>query len=71
MNTETPTTLADALLEELKRCQGLLTQYAALGPIGAVGAMFIRNDIEAAQSAVMHGDVVGMARALEKLRGCE
>jgi hypothetical protein len=71
MITETPTTLAEALPEEIQRCQELLTQYAAIGPAGTIGAMFIRQDIAAAHKAMMEGDLVGMIRAHEKLKGCK
>jgi len=71
MNTETPTTLADALPKEIERCQELLTQYAAIGPAGTIGAMFIRQDIAAAHKAMIESDLVGMIRAYDKMKGCK
>jgi hypothetical protein len=69
--TQETTTLADSLLSELSRCQELLTQYAAIGPAGLVGAMFIKQDIAAANKAMIEGDPVGMIRAHAKLQGCK
>lgn len=68
--TSTDSTLADALPQEIERCQQLLTQYAAIGPVGNFGAMMIRRDIAAAHKAMMEGDVVAMLRAHEALKGC-
>ncbi len=63
--------LGTALPKEIERCQELLTQYAAIGPAGIFGATMIRADIAAAHKAMMEGDVVGMLRAYEALKGCE
>lgn len=64
-------TLGDALPREIARCQELLTQYAAIGPVGNFGAAMIRADIAEATKAMAEGDVVAMIRAHEKLRGCK
>lgn len=64
-------TLADALPEEIQRCQQLLVEYAAIGPAGAFASMMIRADIAAAHKAMMDGDVVEMIRAYEALKGCK
>jgi len=65
------TTLGDMLPKEIERCQELLVTYASIGPAGAIGAMFIRQDIAAAHKAMMEGDVVAMLQAYEKLKNCE
>ncbi len=67
---ETPT-LADALPREIERCQELLGQYKALGPVGVFGHAMISRDIAAAHTAMMEGDVVAMLRAYETLKGCK
>jgi len=41
-------TLGDALPKEIERCQELLVQYAALGPVGVFGATMIKQEIRAA-----------------------
>lgn len=64
-------TLADALPKEIERCQELLMQYAAIGPVGTFGATMIRREIDAAHKAMMEGDVVAMIRAYEALKGCK
>lgn len=61
--------LGEALPEEIERCQELLAQYAEIGPAGVFAANFIRNDLRAAIKATMEGDVVGMLRAYEALKG--
>ena len=63
------TTLADALPAEMARVREVLAQYHEIGPAGAIGAMFIEQDLRVADRAVMSGDVVAMIRALEVLRG--
>jgi hypothetical protein len=66
MTTET---LADALPKEMARVRKVLGYYKEIGPAGAIGAMFIEQDLQAADRAVMSGDVVAMVQALETLRG--
>lgn len=68
MQQETET-LADALPKEMARVREVLGHYKEIGPAGAIGAMFIGQDLQAADRAVMSGDVVAMLRALETLRG--
>lgn len=63
------TTLADALPAEMARVRVVLGHYKELGPVGAIGAMFIEQDLQAADKAVMSGDVVAMLQALETLKG--
>ncbi len=62
-------TLADALPKEMARVREVLGHYREIGPAGAFGAMFIEQDLRAADRAVMSGDVIAMIQALEKLRG--
>lgn len=64
-------TLADELPKEIERCQELLAEYVALGPVGSFGAMMIRQDIAAAHKAMMEDDVVAMLKAYETLKGCQ
>ena len=63
------TTLADALPAEMARVRVVLGHYKELGPVGAIGAMFIEQDLQAADKAVMSGDVVQMLRVFETLKG--
>lgn len=64
-----PTTLADELPIEMARVRVVLGHYKEIGPVGAIGAMFIEQDLQAADRAVMSGDVVAMLESLETLRG--
>jgi len=68
--TKQPETLGEALPREIKRCQELLIDYAAIGPAGAFGAAMIRQDIDAGLKALAEGDVVAALRAYEALKGC-
>ena len=61
-------TLADALPKEMARVREVLGHYREIGPDGAIGAAFIKQDLRAADQAVMGGDVVAMLRSLETLR---
>ena len=67
--TQQTETLADALPKEMARVRTVLGHYTEIGPAGAIGAMFIEQDLQAADRAVMSGDVVAMIQALETLRG--
>lgn len=67
--TQQTETLADALPKEMTRVRTVLGHYKEIGPAGAIGAMFIEQDLQAADRAVMSGDVVAMLRALESLKG--
>ena len=67
--TQQTETLADALPREMARVRTVLGYYKEIGPAGAIGAMFIEQDLQAADRAVMSGDVVAMVQALETLRG--
>lgn len=61
--------LAEALPEEMARVRVVLGYYRELGPVGAIGAMFIERDLQTADRAVMSGDVVAMLQAYETLKG--
>ena len=62
-------TLGDALPKEMARVRVALGHYKELGQAGAIGAMFIEQDLKAADLAVMSGDVVQMLMAYETLKG--
>ena len=62
-------TLADALPKEMARVRTVLGYYKEIGQAGSIGAMFIEQDLQAADIAVMNGDVVAMIQSLETLRG--
>jgi hypothetical protein len=64
-------TLGDALPEEIKRCQELLTEYAAIGPAGQFGSAMIKQDIATGLKALALGDVVAMLRACKALKECK
>ena len=64
-------TLADGLLEELKRNRELLMLYKQIGPNGAFGAAMIEADIQRAEKAMVEQDIVAMLQAYEKLKESE
>lgn len=64
-------TLGDDLPKEIARCQELIGIYKSLGPFGVFGHAMISADIAEAHKAMIEGDLVGMIRAYEKLKGCE
>lgn len=64
-------TLADALLGELARVREVLGHYKEIGPPGRFGAAMIEQELRAADSAVMNGDLVGMLRAYNALKEIE
>ena len=45
-----------------------LGHYKELGPVGMFGAMFIEQSLQAADKAVMAGDVVEMLRVFAELK---
>ena len=61
-------TVADALPDEIARVTRILGYYVEIGPAGALGAMFIRADLDRATRAAASGDVVAMIQALEALK---
>jgi len=64
-------TLGEALPKQIKRCNELIRQYESLGPVGNFGKMMIQMDIDQALKAMAEGDLPGMLRAYEALKGCE
>lgn len=62
-------TLGEVLPKEVERCQELLAAYKEIGPVGAFGHAMISADIASAHKAMMEGDLVGMIRAYEALKG--
>jgi hypothetical protein len=61
-------TLADGLLEELKRNRELLSQFEAIGAPGMIGASMIRQDIEYAEKAMVEGDTIAMIQVYKTLK---
>lgn len=62
-------TLGDALPREMARVRDhVLPHYLALGSVGAIGAHFIREDLDAAARALASGDVAEMIRAYQELK---
>ena len=59
-------TLAQAILDEQARCRELVTQYKAIGPNGAFGALHINDVLRRTEAAVMEGDTVAMLRLYEE-----
>lgn len=62
------TTLGDALPKEIARVREVLGHYKELGPVGMFGALFIEQSLQAADKAVMAGDVVEMLRVFAELK---
>lgn len=65
-------TLGEALPREIARVRDVvLPAYDSIGPPGALAAMLIRQDLEAATKALAEGDVVTMLRVYERLKDTE
>lgn len=64
-------TLGDALPKEQARVREVLGIYKSIGPAGTFAAMLIEQDLQAADRAVISGDLVSMLRAYEKLKSIE
>jgi hypothetical protein len=62
-------TLADAIPAEQARVRKVLGYYQEIGPAGRFGAMMIESSLQAADRAVMSGDVVAMIAAYKDLKG--
>ena len=62
------TSLAEALPQEQARVRKVLGYYKEIGPAGAIGAMLIEQSLQAADQAIMSGDVVQMIAAYEDLK---
>ena len=67
-----PRTIADALAAETRRVRDVvIPAYQECGPAGAFALIGMRRDLDAAMAGALEGDVVGMMRALEALKGWE
>lgn len=64
-------TLGDALPEEMARVRKLIVRYRhpALGGSGEIAARMMEASLQAADKAVMSGDVIEMLRCYEDLKG--
>lgn len=60
--------LADALPREIERVQELIPLYKAV-PMGFIAATLMQQTIKEAHAAMVAGDVVGMLRAYNDLKG--
>jgi hypothetical protein len=62
-------TLGDALPREMARVRDhVLPHYIAAGPAGAIGATFIRHDLDDAAKALASGDIAEMIRFYKVLK---
>jgi hypothetical protein len=72
MTDQTTDTLGDALPREMTRVRDhVLPAYQSIGPAGAFGLAMIRADLDAAQKAMIEGDVVEMLRLYKVLKATE
>lgn len=63
-------TLGDALPREMTRVRDeVMPSYIAIGSPGAIALAMMRADLDAAQRAMVEGDVVAMMRCYESLKG--
>lgn len=63
-------TLGDALPREMTRVRDqVMPAYVAIGAPGAFVLAMIRADLDAAQKAMIEGDIVAMIRLYESLKG--
>ncbi|HEC72081.1 MAG: hypothetical protein ACTSW7_00825 [Candidatus Thorarchaeota archaeon] len=63
--------LFSELSKEIQRNKELLKVYEDIGPAGAFGAMFIRQEINNGEQAMETGEATAMVVALAKLRESE
>lgn len=62
--------LAEALPQEIARVSELIGRYESLpNGVGKIGAALMRISVQAAIAAISEGDLVGMMRAHEDLKG--
>lgn len=65
-------TLGESLPLEIARVRDtVLPEYLALGESGQFAAVFMRHALDLASKATSEGDVAGMIRAHEALKGCQ
>ena len=60
-------TLGEEMPKEMARVRTVLGYYKEIGPAGSFGAAMIEQSLQAADKAVMEGDLVGMIRAYKDL----
>lgn len=65
------TTVGEDFPKQQARVREVLSQYHAIGPNGAFGAMMIEADLRAADEALASGDVVRILRAYQTLKEIE
>ena len=63
--------LGEALPKEQARVREVLSHYIALGPPGQFGARMIEASLQAADRAVMDGDLMAMVAAYKDLQTIE
>lgn len=49
----------------------LLPVYDSLGPVGAFGALMLREAVKEGEAAIASNDVVRMVKAYQSLKSCE
>ncbi len=70
--TDKPLTLGDALPREMARVRDeVMPTYIEIGAAGTFALLMMRSDLDRAAIAMAEGDVIGMARAYEALKGYE
>jgi len=65
MKTES---LGDAYPKEQARLRELLTEYEAIGPVGAFGLAVIKDVLRRADEAAISGDLVVMIRLYHEMK---
>lgn len=66
MENETLGTALPAMIAKVR--DEILPLYLEIGPSGAIGAMLIRADLDAASKAMIEGDLPGMIAAYQSLK---
>lgn len=65
-------TLGEALPKEIARVRDVvLPAYVEIGPPGQFAAAMMRAILDRASVAMISGDLIGMMRAYEELKGCK
>jgi hypothetical protein len=60
--------LGELLPKEQARVREVLGHYKEIGPVGRFGAYMIEKELQAADKAIMSGDVVEMLKAYKALK---
>lgn len=63
--------LIEGLQKEANRRRDILPHYEAIGHAGDFGAIFLKSDIQRAESAIAGGDVVEMLHVYKELSEAE